>query len=54
MIPPLQRTAPLEFGNQRRQPRRIAAPAAEAAGIHELAHLGAAHRDPRISGAGNL
>ena len=42
---PRRQTAGLfEFGDQRRQRRRIGPPAAEAARIHRLAHLGAADR----------
>src|SRR6516165_7013775 len=44
IIPRLQRAGPLEFGNQRRQPPRIGAPAAKTARVHGLAHLRAAHR----------
>ena len=39
-----QRTGFLELGHQRREQRRIGLPAAQAADIHRLSYLGAAHR----------
>src|SRR5262245_26981257 len=42
-IPLLQHTSLFEFGNQRRQRRRIGPPAAEATGIHASLPVGVMH-----------